>query len=141
MATPTPESTFRVGVRFESVASAIQVQIDRYVFALMQKRARAIRRDAADRTERRVASRVEIPGSQSLQLVLLPTLPVGALSANRQTTQQTFVVNDISTTGCSFVCADPDLLKAKQTIRLALRSKDQTFDIELQARVIYIQHA
>jgi c-di-GMP-binding flagellar brake protein YcgR len=134
-------TVIRVGVRFEKVPSAARAQLDRYVFAQIQKRARARRPlDETPGAERRLAPRVDIPESEQLVVLLLPSVPIGALAARQaQPPPPSFRIHDISTTGLCFVASDPAVAQPKQLIRLRLKGKD--LDVELQAKVIYVRAA
>lgn len=124
-----PAVTIRVGVRFEKVSSAVQTELDRLVFALINRKARA----RGPQDERRLAPRVEVV-SERFAVELLPDLLRGALSGGRSAATQRFKMFDLSTTGCSFFC-EPGQLQPRQLLRLRLVG--QGLDVELQARVIH----
>lgn len=147
MTSPAPSDTggtVRVGVRFERPPAAKQAVLDRYVFGLMKKRARAKRPLGQSPTgaERRLAPRVEIGPAEMLALTLLPTRPLGALSrlqGKADPPGTPVQMLDLSTTGCSFLCADSAAVKRGGQVRLQLKSDEM--DLELLGKVIHLQPA
>lgn len=131
--------TVRVGVRFERPPTAKQTVLDRYVFALMKKRANAKRPLGQSPTgaERRMAPRVEINPGDQLEVVLLPARPLGALSRLKAAEEKgtPLEIFDLSTTGCCLLCPDPAPVKRGDVVRLQLNGED--LDLELQAKVIH----
>jgi len=125
-----PTAAVRVGVRFEKVSSAVQTELDRFVFALMSRKARA----RAPQHERRLAPRVDIV-QEKIVLELLPEQVRGALSGARKAEPRRFKLYDISTTGCAFLCAEKDSFQPRQIIRL--RIVGEGLDVQVQAKVIH----
>jgi c-di-GMP-binding flagellar brake protein YcgR len=138
--TETPPSTtpklVRAGVRFERVPTADQAQLDRYVFGLMQRKARA--RPTAPGSERRLAPRVDIEPAEGLTVTLMPSRPLGALARRSDDAAAApaarWQVRDLSTTGCAFMC--PEGITAGQTVRVRLQTRDMA--LELSAKVIHV---
>jgi hypothetical protein len=132
--------TLLVGVRFERPPTAKQAVLDRYVFALMKRRAAAKRPlgQTPPGSERRMAPRVEIGPNDKLEVVLLPARPLGALSRLKAAEEKGTPLDlfDISTTGCCLVCPDPAPMNRGDLIRLQLTGED--LDLELQAKVMNI---
>ena len=131
------DTRLRVGVRFEKVKSSERAALDRFVFALMKKKAAARARPGGGH-ERRVAPRVEIAESEDLSAELLPTRPLGALSRSATPAREPpkrFKVRDISTTGCSFVCPAGEGPRPGTLIGMRLRGAG--IDVELQVKVIH----
>ena len=122
----------RVGVRFDRVPSAIQAQVDRYVFSRMQRRARA--RSRGD--ERRVAPRLEIGVAERLTASWAQPGPMGALSKPAAAARPCQLV-DLSTTGCCLACDAGDPLKTGD--RFLLRLESDELKVELPARVIWVK--
>jgi hypothetical protein len=126
----------RVGVRFERMNSGARVALDRYVFALMKRKAAA--RNLSSGPERRVTPRVEITEAEDLSAVLLPSRPLGALAratAAEATEPPTrFKIAEISTTGCSFSCVEEQAPQRKQVLNL--RIEGEGISVELAAKVI-----
>lgn len=123
----------RVGVRFERVAPATQAMLDRFVYPLMQRKARA--RPNLIGAERRVAARVELEPAEGVRLTLLPPRQLGAIAKAQGATDDpgtTCVVRDLSTTGCAFLCP-----KGKLTVGLlvAARLEGRGVSIDLQVKV------
>jgi c-di-GMP-binding flagellar brake protein YcgR len=129
-AAPAPAQVVRVGVRFEKVSSAAQSELDRFVFALMNRKAKA----RTPQHERRLAPRVDIV-QEKIVVELLPEQVRGALSGAKKPEPRRFKMYDISTTGCSFVCAAMDAFRPRQMIRLRLVGEG--LDVQLQAKVIH----
>jgi hypothetical protein len=131
-----PKIMLRIGVRFERMSSGERVALDRYVFAMMKRKASA--RNLSGGPERRVAPRVEIAEAEDLTAVLLPSRPLGALA--RSTAEEAakpptrFKISDISTTGCSFSCVEQDAPGRKQVLNLRLEGEG--ISVELAAKVI-----
>lgn len=130
------KTRLRVGVRFERMNSGERVALDRYVFALMKRKAAA--RNSSSGPERRVTPRVEIAEAEDLSAVLLPARRLGALarsSAAEATEPPTrFKIAEISTTGCSFSCVEEQAPQRKQVINLRLEGEG--ISVELAAKVI-----
>jgi c-di-GMP-binding flagellar brake protein YcgR len=127
----SPNTAIRVGVRFEKVSSAARAGLDRFVFALMKRKANA----RAPQHERRLAPRVEIV-NEKLYAELLPDQLRGALlGTNKSKDNPRFRMYDISTTGCSFLCVESGRFKPRQMIRLRLVGEG--LDVEVQAKVIH----
>ena len=131
-----PKSRLRVGVRFERMSSGERVALDRYVFAMMTRKAAA--RNLSGGPERRVAPRVEIAEAEDLTAVLLPSRPLGALARSTAVEPaeppKQFKISDISTTGCSFSCVEQDAPARKQVLNLRLEGEG--ISLELAAKVI-----
>ncbi len=126
----------RVGIKFLRPPSAMQASLDRYVFALMRRKARASAALGGEGSERRLSPRVELETSDQLLLTLLPSMPKGVLGKVDQVDEPglTFQVSDISTTGGCFICHDVALSNGEQ-IRIRLEAEE--LSIELQAKVVY----
>jgi len=125
----------RVGIKFLRPASAMQASLDRYVFALMRRKAR----DSEERgegAERRLAPRVELEEADGLLLMVLPATPEGVLGRVAQKGEQgpVFQVCDISTTGGCFISEGTTFTHGEQ-IRIRLQGEE--LNIELQAKVVY----
>lgn len=120
----------RVGVRFEKVSTSARAELDRFVFAMMKRKASAL----APQHERRMAPRVEIV-NERLFVEVIPDRLIGALAGGKRDEQNPrYKVHDISTTGCSFLC-DERRYRRRQMIRLRLVGEG--LDLELQAQVVH----
>lgn len=154
--TPRPADDWpgaRVGVRFDKPSGASQAALDRYVFAQLARRARAKRPldDTGGGAERRLAPRLELMGNEKLTVTLIPARPVSALASKLGRDNVTppavdldgpprsFAMCDLSTSGCSFFCGEPWLLRPKQRLRLRIAGPE--LDIEVDARVIHLRRA
>lgn len=126
----------RVGIKFIRPPSAMQASLDRYVFALMRRKARASAERGEKGSERRLAPRVELDSSDGLLLTLLPLAPEGVLGrASREEEKgATFVVCDVSTTGGCFLSQEMAFDSGAQ-IRIQLEAEE--LNIELLAKVVY----
>jgi len=127
-----PQTGMRVGVRFDKVPRTVQSEIDRFVFAIMARKARARGGPGA---ERRLSPRVELGLQECLEAEVLPQRPVGALSGKGAANPR-HRIHDISTTGCSFDCPADSGLTARQILRLRLQGGG--LDVEVNARVIHL---
>jgi hypothetical protein len=136
MSSETPIS--RVGIRFDRVPPATQAVLDRYVYPLMQRKARA-RRPLQSPTgaDRRLAPRVELDPSEGFRITMLPPRPLGAFAKAAAVPGApevaSCVVCDLSTTGCAFLCPSGKL-ELGQLVTVKLEGRD--LSIEVQARVM-----
>jgi len=114
----------------------MQASLDRYVFALMRRKARASAEGSGEGADRRLAPRVGLESSDGLLLMLLPAAPEGVLGrVNREEESgPTFEVCDISTTGGCFICEDVEFHSGE---KIRIRLQGEELSIELQAKVVY----
>lgn len=128
----------RIGVRFERVPPATQALIDRFIYPLMQRKARA-RPPVQSPTgaERRLTPRVELEPGEGVRLTLLPPRPLGALARARAEAEPATVcvVRDLSTTGCSFICTAGRVAQGQS---LSVRLEGRDLSVELQVKVINV---
>lgn len=140
---------FRVGVQFQPLPGSEQAQLDRLVFRLMRQEARNKRHvrgmllELSSRPghERRRAHRVTV----SNEIVVILESTEGGFSLAQQarliaaarSTRRTLSISllDISITGCSLSCDDPDLLRPGTLIRFRILEGD--LDLELRGQVVY----
>ncbi len=131
----------RIGVRFERVPPAVQGLIDRFIYPLMQRKARARQGTSPTGGERRLSPRVELEPSEGVRLTLLPPRPLGALARARAADAPAAdqglvcVVRDLSTTGCAFVCP-AGRLAAGQVVAIKLEGRG--LSVELQVKVVNV---
>ena len=131
MADEKAPSGFRVGVRFEKVSSSARAALDRFVFALMKRKARA----RTEQDERRMAPRVEIV-NEKLYVEVIPDRLIGALAGRgKREENPRYRMFDISTTGCAFICQRKGRFKRPQMLRVRLVGEG--LDLELQAKVVH----
>jgi len=131
------EKSYRIGVRFERMAPAAQAQIDRFIYPLMQRKARARRAiGSPDGAERRLSARIELEPGEGVRIAVLPPKPLGALAKREATTAppSSNVVCDISTTGCAF--HSPTKLAIGQIIAVKLEGRD--LSVELKVKVMNV---
>lgn len=123
----------RIGVRFEAVDPASQSKLDRAVFALMRRHARA----RGPQHERRMAPRVELGVHETLDAVVLDQRKRGALARRQGAADdgRRCRVLDISTTGCSFRHEGAPPGKPGSTLRLRLEGLG--IELELSAKLIH----
>ena len=140
--TGSSATELRVGVRFERPAPAVQATLDRFVFALMQTKARAAPVRGAEQlgpgAERRRQPRVELGSAERLVATHVSERTRGVLgrpagSGPEEAAQ--FRVRDISTTGCSFIAAESQCPTPKSVIRLKLQGMG--LDLEISAKIIH----
>jgi hypothetical protein len=135
----------RVGIRFERPAPAVQAALDRFVFALMQKKARATQGRAAgsapaNGAERRRSPRVELGTAEQLRVTRISDRPrgvLGRLNGADVAEGASYRVCDIATTGCSFLVPESECPAPKSMIRIKLRGMG--LDVEVTGKVIHAQ--
>lgn len=134
------QDQLRVGIKFLRPSSAMQASLDRYVFALMRRKAKASAERGEEGSERRLAPRVELESSDGLLLTLLPLGPGGVLgrTSREEETAPTFVVCDVSTTGGCFIGQGTAFDSGAQ---IRIRLEGEELNIELQAKVVYSKPA
>ncbi len=127
----------RLGIQFEKPPAGVQAVLDRYVYALIRRKA-AARRPLRDNpgAERRLAPRAEISEGDRLAAFWSAERPRGVLAQARPSSQGAPIkILDISTTGCALACDEGCPIQAGQRIRLQLKA--EALDIEVTGKVLY----
>jgi hypothetical protein len=145
---------YRVGIHFTNLTSTLQSGLDRFLFKLMRREARAKRHlrgslYLATRPrfhERRATHRMVIPAEMKLSAHIAPRkatldqpLPLAdqaRVMADGQLAATPMRVIDISSSGCSLACPDEVKLRTRQTVTVEFDCEDLCSPLD--GWVIYI---
>jgi PilZ domain len=150
--------SFKVGVRFDRLEPAQQARLDRYVFGQMRREAREKRhvrgtlfRQGNVSYERRRSHRVDLrrtgeqvavgrkrPSTGAQPLSLADQAKIVASDALPGSLGR-YAFQDISATGCAFLCDATDIFKKRDRLHLELELEgDQGEALELNGTVVYV---